>query len=147
MARTPDAREPYSYLHPGTTVEGTVRAERLRVDGTLRGTVEVEGLLEIAPGGRIEGGPVRAHDVRVAGHLAADVRAVGTVEIWSGATLEGDVRAGALDVDEGGRFLGRSLSLEADEDTTAAPPAQRSDAASSSLPEEGDTPPPLEPTS
>lgn len=110
-----DPREPYSYLHPGTTVEGTVRAKRLRVDGTLRGKVEVEGVLEIAPGGRIDGGPVAAHDVRVAGALVADVRAEGTVEVWPGGRLEGDVRAGALDVDEGGRFLGRSLSLDGDD--------------------------------
>lgn len=112
MARTPDAREPYSYLHPATIVDGTVHAERLRVDGTVRGSVEVEGLLEIAPGGRVEGGPVHARDVRIAGTVVGDVRAEGTVEIWPGGALEGDVRAGALDVDEGGRFLGRSLSLD-----------------------------------
>lgn len=110
MARRNEAREPYSYLHEGTTVEGKVRAGRLRVDGTLRGRVEVEGVLEIAPGGRIEGGPVQAHDVRIAGEVVADVWADGTVEIWKGGRLEGDVRAGALDVDEGGRFLGRSLA-------------------------------------
>ncbi len=122
MARRGDPREPYSYLHPSTTVEGDVHAARLRVDGTLRGSVVVEGLLEVAPGGRVEGGPVRAHDVRIAGAVIADVRAEGTVEVWRDGRLEGDVRAGALDVDEGGRFLGRSLALDApDPDADAAP--------------------------
>lgn len=116
MARNDDAREPYSYLHSETTIEGSVRAKRLRIDGTLRGAVEVEGVLEIAPGGRIEGGPVQAHDVRVAGEVVADVRAEGTVEVWRDGRLEGDVRAGALDIDEGGRFLGRSLSLDEEGD-------------------------------
>jgi len=123
MARRGDPREPYSYLHPDTTVEGDVRAVRLRVDGRLVGAVEVEGLLEVAPGGRVEGGPVRAHDVRVAGELHADVRAEGTVEVWRGGTLQGDVRAGALDVDEGGRFLGRSLALDAPEEAPVRPDA------------------------
>jgi cytoskeletal protein CcmA (bactofilin family) len=120
MARRGDPREPYSYLHPGTTVEGDVRAARLRVDGTLRGSVVVDGLLEVAPGGRVEGGPVRAHDVRIAGEVVADVVAEGTVEVWRDGRLEGDVRAGALDVDEGGRFLGRSLALD-DPDPEPAP--------------------------
>jgi cytoskeletal protein CcmA (bactofilin family) len=120
MARGRDRREPYSYLHPGTIVEGDVRAERLRVDGTVRGSVVVEGVLEVAPGGRVEGGPVHAHDVRIAGAVRADVRAEGTVEVWRDGLLEGDVRAGALDVDEGGRFLGRSLSLDEPDGPDAA---------------------------
>lgn len=109
MPKRSDAREPFSFVHRDTRIDGTVLAEgRLRVDGVVHGAVQVGGLLEVAPGGRIENGPVRARDVRVAGVILGDVDAEGTVEIWEGGCLEGDVRAGALDVDEGGRFLGHS---------------------------------------
>jgi len=109
MPKRSDPREPFSFVHRDTRIDGTVRAEgRLRIDGVVYGAVQVGGLLEIAPGGRIENGPVRARDVRVAGVILGDVDAEGTVEIWDGGCLEGDVRAGALDVDEGGRFLGHS---------------------------------------
>ena len=114
MPRRENAREPYSYVDAETTVEGTLTAgARLRVDGRVRGEVRVEGVLEVAPGGRIEVGPVRAADVRIAGEIVADVHAAGTVELWNGGRLEGDVRATSLDIEEGATFLGRSLSPDA----------------------------------
>lgn len=125
MSRRSDASEPYSYVHSGTLVEGSLVVEgRLRIDGRVLGEVRVDGVLEIAPGGRIEGGPVRAASVRIAGEVVANVDAEGTVELWRGGRLEGDVRAGSLDVEEGARFLGRSLMR--DEDRSAS---ERSEAA------------------
>lgn len=116
MPRRDDAREPYTYVDAETTVEGTLTAgARLRVDGRVRAEVTVDGVLEVAPSGRIESGPVRAGDVRIAGAILADVHASGTVEVWSGGRLEGDVRAASLDIEEGATFLGRSLSAETEE--------------------------------
>lgn len=136
MPRRDDAREPYSYVDAETTVEGTVTAgARLRVDGRVRGEVHVDGVLEVAPGGRIEAGPVRAGDVRIAGEIVADVRASGTVELWNGGRLEGDVRAASLDIEEGATFLGRSLAPEDDEPAPSAASAPPADAAPGSEPE------------
>ncbi len=119
MPRRDEARAPYSYVDAETTVEGTLTAgDRLRVDGHVRAEVSVGGVLEVAPGGRIEGGPVRAGDVRIAGAILADVQASGTVEVWNGGRLEGDVRAASLDIEEGATFLGRSLSAQ---DASQAP--------------------------
>lgn len=99
----------FSFVHADTIVEGTVHARgRLRIDGTVRGSVTVEGTLDVAPGGRIEGGTVTAGRLRIAGTVVATVVAEGTVEIWRDGTLEGDVKAGALDVEEGATFVGRS---------------------------------------
>jgi cytoskeletal protein CcmA (bactofilin family) len=136
-------RAPYSFVDAGTRVEGSVSADgRLRVDGEVRGEVRAGGVVEVAPGGRIEGGPVRAAEVRVAGEVVADVIAEGRVEIWRDARLEGDVRAGALDVEEGARFLGRSLPYDAEPPSDAAATAGDSaDAAAA-----GTGPPSAEPT-
>lgn len=136
MPRREHAREPYSYVDAETTVEGTLTAgARLRVDGRVRGEVRVEGVLEVAPGGRIEVGPVHAGDVRIAGEIVADVRAVGTVELWNGGRLEGDVRAASLDIEEGATFLGRSLSLESEEPAPSAIGAPPAEAAAGSEPD------------
>jgi cytoskeletal protein CcmA (bactofilin family) len=117
-------RAPYSFVDAGTRVEGSVCADgRLRVDGEVRGEVRAAGVVEVAPGGRIEGGPVRAAEVRIAGEVVADVIAEGRVEIWREARLEGDVRAGALDVEEGARFLGRSLPYDVEPTADGAEPA------------------------
>lgn len=102
--------EPYSYLHRDTVVAGDVSVEgRLRIDGTVRGSVRAGGVLEIAPGGRVEGGPVHAAEIRIAGSVVGDVHAEGRAEIWKGGLVDGDVHAASLDVEEGARFRGRSL--------------------------------------
>lgn len=109
-------REPYSYLHRDTIVEGDVIAGgRLRVDGTVRGAVRADGVLEVAPEGCIDGGPVRAPEVRIAGTVVGNVHAEGRAEIWRGARVEGDVHAASLDVEEGARFRGRSVMRGDDE--------------------------------
>lgn len=143
------SHEPYSYVHRGTEVEGRIVSDgRLRIDGTVIGEVRAAGVLEIAPGGRVEDGPVRATDVRVAGIVVGDVHAEGKVEIWRDAEVRGDVHAATLDVEEGARFSGRSFmagdepaadaSVGAPEGTVgrAEPAAWRGGDASEHVPEE-----------
>jgi len=105
----PVKREPFTYIHRGTTVEGRVEAVgRVRVHGVVKGDVEVDGVVEVAPAGVIVGALVRAEELRILGKVRADVVVSGKVEIWNGGELIGDVRAAALDIEEGARFTGRS---------------------------------------
>ncbi len=105
----PVRREPFTYIHKGTTFEGRIKAEgRVRVHGVVRGEVDVEGVVEVAPAGVIVGATVKATELRVLGRVEADVLVTGKVEIWNGGELIGDVKAAALDIEEGARFTGRS---------------------------------------
>lgn len=102
-------KEPFTFIHEGTTLHGDLRAEgRVRVHGNIYGNVEVRGVLEVAASGMIEGARIRAYDVKVLGSVKASVEAKGKIEIWKDGRLEGDVRACALDIEEGATFLGRS---------------------------------------
>jgi cytoskeletal protein CcmA (bactofilin family) len=101
--------EPFTYIHAATTITGELKAEgRVRIHGVVRGTIEVEGVLEVAEGGVIEGPLVRAREVKIIGTVTATVEAEGKVEIWSKGRLEGDVSAASLDIEEGATFIGRS---------------------------------------
>lgn len=105
----PVKREPFTYIHKGTTLEGRIRAEgRVRVHGVVRGDVDVDGVVEVAPSGVIVGQTVKAAELRVLGRVEANVVVSGKVEIWNGGELVGDVKAAALDIEEGARFTGRS---------------------------------------
>lgn len=105
----PVRREPFTYIHKGTTFEGRIKAEgRVRVHGVVRGEVDVDGVVEVAPAGVIVGATVKAAELRVLGRVEADVVVSGKVEIWNGGELVGDVKAAALDIEEGARFTGRS---------------------------------------
>lgn len=118
----PPKREPFTYVHRGTTVIGELRAEgRVRVHGTVLGTVKVRGVLEVAESGVVEGALVAAEELKVLGRVVADVRVTGKVEIWKGGHLVGDVRARALDIEEGALFSGRSEMIGEDGKAIAVP--------------------------
>ncbi|HZW28075.1 MAG TPA: polymer-forming cytoskeletal protein [Trueperaceae bacterium] len=115
----PVKREPFTYIHRGTKLVGKVEAVgRVRVHGVVEGDVEVDGVVEVAPAGVIVGSLVRAEELRVLGKVEANVVVTGKVEIWNGGELIGDVKAAALDIEEGARFTGRS-------DMSGAPGAGR----------------------
>ncbi|HKI57479.1 MAG TPA: polymer-forming cytoskeletal protein [Trueperaceae bacterium] len=103
------ASEPFTYIHRGTKIVGDVEAEgRVRVHGTVQGNVRISGVLEVAEAGVIEGEHVEADEVKILGRVRANVTARGKIEIWKDGQLEGNVRAAALDIEEGASFTGRS---------------------------------------
>lgn len=113
----PVKREPFTYIHRGTTLEGRLEAVgRVRVHGLVKGDVVVDGTVEVAPAGAIVGALVRAEELRVLGRVEADVVVSGKVEIWNGGELIGDVTASALDIEEGARFTGHSRMAGPDGD-------------------------------
>lgn len=119
-----ERREPFTYVHRGTTVVGELDAEgRVRVHGTVRGNVRVRGVLEVAEAGVVEGERIDADEVKILGRVVAAVHALGKVEIWKGGELVGDVRAASLDIEEGARFTGRSEMTGADEGDDSSRPA------------------------
>lgn len=123
--------EPFTYVHRGTTIVGDLEADgRVRVHGTVRGNIRVSGVLEVAESGVIEGELIEADEVKILGRVAANVQAKGKIEIWKNGRLEGDVRASALDIEEGASFIGRS------EMNSTAPRAGRLPA---SLPDDEDS--------
>jgi cytoskeletal protein CcmA (bactofilin family) len=109
MIRKKPKAEPFTYIHSGTRIVGDITVQgRMRVDGMIRGNVEVDGLLEVAEAGSIEGERVVAHEIKILGRVLADVTAGAKIEIWHSGRLEGNVRAAALDIEEGAVFIGRS---------------------------------------
>lgn len=81
----------------------------MRVHGVVKGNVRVDGPLEVAEAGVVEGASVEAAEVKIIGRMVVERLVVsGKVEIWRGGELIGDVRAAALDIEEGALFTGRS---------------------------------------
>ncbi len=102
-----------TFIGPGTRIEGDLHAQGgVRVDGSVRGSLYVEGDLEVAPTGRIEGEEVRARNVIINGEVKARVLAEGKLVLTKSGRLEGDVSAKALDIEAGAVFVGRSVTGE-----------------------------------
>jgi len=102
-----------TYLSEGSEIEGNLRAVgNARIDGRVKGSVVIEGDLEVGSSAHIEGEQIMASNIIVHGQINSQVIASGKLQITKSARVEGDVRAMSLDVEAGAIFVGRSQTGE-----------------------------------
>ena len=107
-----------SVLGPSTRVTGRVSGDgALRVEGNVRGDIQISGDAEIAAGGTVEGN-VAAASLDIAGSLLGDVVSDGPVAIRSGAVVRGDLRGSEISIEPGSRV---SVRLTTDFDLDLGP--------------------------
>ncbi len=116
-----------SVLGPSTTVTGRVSGDgALRVEGKLRGDIQISGEAEIASSGNVEGN-VTAASLDISGTLLGDVVSSGLVAIRSGAVVRGALRGSEISIEPGSRVsvrLATDFDLDLDP-ADAGPLAQR----------------------
>jgi cytoskeletal protein CcmA (bactofilin family) len=97
-----------SVLAAGLIIEGKIEGSgNVRIAGTFKGDVQVQGDLSIAPGARVTGA-VRANTVIIGGELQGNIEAAERVELLRTGILNGDLKAGSLTVAAGSRMRGRA---------------------------------------
>lgn len=107
-AASPRAEAKESVLAAGLTIEGKIEGTgHVRIAGTFKGDVHVQGNLTIEPGAKVTGG-VRANTVVVGGELEGNIDAAARVELLQTGVLNGDLKAGSLTVAAGSRMRGRA---------------------------------------
>ena len=100
-----EARE--SIIAADLTIEGKIEgAGHVRIAGSFKGDVHVQGNLTIEAGARVTG-QVRASTVTVGGELHGNIDAAARVELLETGLVAGDVKAGSLTVAAGSRMRGQ----------------------------------------
>jgi cytoskeletal protein CcmA (bactofilin family) len=100
-----DAKE--SIIAADITIEGKIEGSgHVRIAGSFKGDVHVQGNLTIEPGARLTG-QVRANTVTVGGELQGNIDAAARVELLETGIVAGDVKAGSLTVAAGSRMRGQ----------------------------------------
>lgn len=94
-------------LGEGTRWQGEIQAgaEGLRIEGEVEGTVTSEGLVVVAPKGKVRGS-IHAKHLTVMGRAEGVFRVEGCLEILGSGWVEGEVELSLLVVDEGGTLQG-----------------------------------------
>jgi cytoskeletal protein CcmA (bactofilin family) len=111
-----------SVLGPATRVTGRVSGEGgLRVEGTLKGDLNVTGDAEIAEGGSVEGN-VQADALDIGGSLLGDATARGPIAVRSGALVRGELRGSEVSIEPGSRI---SVRLETEFELDLGGPQRR----------------------
>lgn len=96
-----------SLIAPEITIEGKIEGSgHVRIAGSFKGDVNVQGNLTIEAGARVNG-QVRASTVTVAGELHGNIDAAVRVELQETGMVVGDVKAGSLTVAAGSRMRGQ----------------------------------------
>jgi cytoskeletal protein CcmA (bactofilin family) len=104
---TTSAEAGTSVIDRTTTLTGTLSGDRpVRVEGTVRGSIDLAAPLEIADSAVVEA-TVRATVVRVVGTVVGDIAAAERVELAPTARVKGDITTPALHVVEGAHLDGR----------------------------------------
>lgn len=80
-------------------------SESMRVDGTIIGDIEMDGVLNISELGCVEGS-ISADSVRVAGRVIGNVHCRNVLHLTASADVIGDVRTSNFIVDDGAVLLG-----------------------------------------
>ncbi|MDP9194835.1 MAG: polymer-forming cytoskeletal protein [Acidobacteriota bacterium] len=95
-----------TFIGPNITIDGTVSgSERMVVEGTVRGKINISADLLVGAKARVEA-TVHARNVTVEGKLNGDISADDRVELVSSATVEGNIKAPKIVVAEGAKFRG-----------------------------------------
>ncbi len=97
----------------GSEIEGSLRApDGLQVDGTIEGSVDVDGGMSIGQGGVIRG-DVRADSAAIAGRVEGIIVVEGLLHCLATGVVEGEVEYGMLEVDKGGQLSGKTAHIDA----------------------------------
>jgi len=89
-------------------------SESMRIDGTVIGNIEIDGVLNISETGHVDGNIV-ASSIRVAGRVSGNVHCRNALHLTSTADVVGDVHTTTFIVDDGATLLGRcqtNVSIE-----------------------------------
>ena len=97
-----------SLISADLTIEGKIEgAGHVRIAGSFKGDVNVQGNLTIEAGAHLTGG-VKADTVVIGGQLDGNIDAASRVELLQTGVLNGELKAGSLIVAAGSRMRGKA---------------------------------------
>jgi cytoskeletal protein CcmA (bactofilin family) len=101
-----NAPEKLNRIVEGTELEGKVVSDsNIRIDGRIKGTVQVKGRLVVGPTGRIDGDIV-CGDAEIEGAINGKIAANGLLSLKSTARLTCDMITQKLAIEPGAVFTG-----------------------------------------
>lgn len=102
-----------SIIGSDMVVEGNIKAkEAVRVEGSVTGDVETEGVLIISSTGKVKGN-VKGSNIIIGGSVEGDLSSNGRTEVASTGKVIGNIRTKSLIVDENAVFQGQcSMNAE-----------------------------------
>jgi len=80
-------------------------SETMRIDGTVIGNIDIDGVLTLSDTGRVDGN-INAASTRVAGRVFGNIACRNILHLASTADVRGDITTTTLIIDDGAVFTG-----------------------------------------
>ena len=104
--KIPSASTCINMIGDGTVITGDIKSKGdIRVDGSLKGSIDTEGKVVVGPQGVVEG-DVICKDADIAGVLKAKISVSQLLSLKSSAKLNGDIITNKLSIEPGATFTG-----------------------------------------
>jgi len=107
MARNNEVENPaINIIRKGTEITGDVTcAGDIRIDGTLKGTLNSEGKVVVGQSGIIEG-EVTCKNADISGNIKANIVVKELLQLKATANISGDINTNKLSIEPGANFTG-----------------------------------------
>jgi cytoskeletal protein CcmA (bactofilin family) len=108
-------------------IEGGIQgSEDLVIEGTVRGSIELEKFhLTVGPKGKVEA-QIRAGNVTVSGQLKGNIKALDRVDITKDADFNGEIKAKRISVEDGA-YLKAVIEVERESQKKVEPVGKAND--------------------
>jgi len=104
--KKPSTSSAINMIGDGTTITGDIKSKGdIRVDGSLKGSIDTEGKVVVGPRGVVEG-DVICKDADIAGVLKAKISVSQLLSLKASAKLNGDIVTSKLSIEPGATFTG-----------------------------------------
>ncbi len=108
----------FNRIVAGTKIHGEVETKGdIRIDGTVVGTLNIQGKLVLGSSGKIEG-EIRCKNAEVMGKIEGEIRVSELLSLKASSTLTGDIITNKISIEPGANISG---TINMDKNTNSTP--------------------------
>jgi len=106
MKKAENSSSVVNIIGPGTTIQGDINSKGdIRIDGTLKGSINTEGKVVLGEEGVVEGDVV-CQNADISGVINAKITVSNLLSLKETAKLNGDIVTNKLSIEPGAAFTG-----------------------------------------
>jgi len=96
----------FNRIVTGTRIHGEIETKGdIRIDGTVVGTLNIQGKLVLGTAGKIEG-EIKCKNAEVMGQIDGEIRVSELLSLKSSSTLKGDIITNKISIEPGANISG-----------------------------------------
>ena len=107
----------FNRIVAGTKIHGEIETKGdIRIDGTVVGTLNINGKLVLGQSGKIEG-EIKCKNAEVMGNIDGEIRVGELLSLKASSTMKGDIITNKISIEPGAKISG-TINMDQEQSTT-----------------------------